>query len=353
MRRRLPAIVAILLIAVAGGALGGWLWLTASVRAAIEGWAAQQRAVGYEVEWQQLDVSGPPWRITSHIDGAKIGRQDGNRPWSWSPPPLALDVLPLHLDEFGLAGAGLHRLDVTVDGRRHSLIVTAVDAIARVKLDGQGELAGIAGRAQNLELSVVDEPLQLRAATGEIAFERPALNGAGAGMATGDGVAPQFVAIARFDGVVLPIVPTGPFGQTVELISGEGMLRGVVPDAPPAEALEAWRAAGGTIELARFELIWGPLRAVADGTLALDGELQPIGALVARVRGLIDAIDALERLALVDARTAAFARLAVAALSRAPADGGAPELRVPVTIQDRRLSLGPVALLTLPRLRWR
>ncbi len=347
MRRRLLAIVVALPIVLAGATFGAWLWLTASVRTAVEQWAQQQRAGGTDVTWQALDVSGPPWRLTSHIDGAKIGRTDGPLPWSWSPPPLALDVFPLKLDEFGLAAGGLHRVDLLLDGRPRRLVIATTAAGARVRLDGDGLLAALAGRAQDLQFSVVDEPFELRAAQGEIAIERPPSAGRPAAA-----LAVSLIAMARFDGVVLPVIPTGPFGQTVELIGAAGELRGVLPKAPPAQALEAWRADGGTLELQRLELIWGPLRAVADGTLALDADLQPVAALVARVQGLTDAIDAMELAALIDGRTAAIARLAVVAFSRVPDGGGVPELQVPVTIQDRQLSLGPVRLVTLPRLAW-
>ena len=347
MRRRLLAIVVALPIVLAGAAFGAWLWLTASVRTAVEQWAAQQRAGGTDVTWRALDVNGPPWRLTSHIDGAKIGRADGPLPWSWSPPPLAFDVFPLKLDEFGLAAGGLHRVDLLLDGRPRRLVIATTTAGARVRLDGDGLLAALAGRAQDMQFSIVDEPFELQVAQGEIAIERPPYDGGRAAA-----LAVSLIAMARFDDVVLPVIPTGPFGQTVELIGGAGELRGVLPNAPPAQALEAWRADGGTLELQRLELIWGPLRAVADGTLALDADLQPVAALVARVQGLTDAIDAMELAALIDPRTAAIARLAVVAFSRVPDGGGAPELQVPVTIQNRQLSLGPVPLLTLPRLEW-
>ena len=86
--------------------------------------------------------------------------------------------------------------------------------------------------------------------------------------------------------------------------------------------------------------------------MALDRALQPIAALSADIAGyglLIDTLAARGAIGQGSARTVKFA-LDVVAL----AGGNAGRrITVPVTVQDGRLSLGPVPVLRLPRIAWR
>jgi len=133
-------------------------------------------------------------------------------------------------------------------------------------------------------------------------------------------------------------------------------LMGAVPPTPPGgsppEALARWRDDGGTVEIQRLALGWGPLSVTADGTLALDEGLQPQAALSAHVTGYGETVDALLRAGMVKPRAAFIAKLALGAMAKTPANGGPPEIAVPVTIQDGKLYVGPAALLVMPRIDW-
>ena len=94
------------------------------------------------------------------------------------------------------------------------------------------------------------------------------------------------------------------------------------------------------------------MRIAGAGTLALDDALQPVGSFTAEIVGLDRLLDLLERAGQIGPQQAAIARIALAVLTRAPADGGPAQARVPVTVQDRRLSIGPVTLLRLPLVTW-
>jgi hypothetical protein len=96
----------------------------------------------------------------------------------------------------------------------------------------------------------------------------------------------------------------------------------------------------------------GPLKINTNGTLALDGKLQPIGALTANLEGFFETIDALKRLGVVKARNAITAKVVLGVLSRAPSGGGPAILNLALTAQNRYLYLGPVRLLELPEIKW-
>ena len=127
---------------------------------------------------------------------------------------------------------------------------------------------------------------------------------------------------------------------------------GVIPPGPPAEAVAGWRDDGGTVELERLVLEWGPLELEASGTLALDPAMQPIGSLTAEIRGYAETLDALVQAGAAPPRDAAIAKVVLNLLAKTPPDGGPPVLTVPLTAQDGRLFVGPVALLELPPIEW-
>jgi hypothetical protein len=134
-----------------------------------------------------------------------------------------------------------------------------------------------------------------------------------------------------------------PFGPTIGRIEVEAQLKGVLDGPSPVEAAAAWRDAGGTLEIRRFVLVWGDLEVETAGTLALDQEMRPIGALTARIRGQEAVID----LAVDEGQMAPGAgTMAKAALGALAASSGGV-LAVPVRLQDGALYLGPARVARL------
>ena len=122
---------------------------------------------------------------------------------------------------------------------------------------------------------------------------------------------------------------------------------------PLVSSLEDWRDGGGTIEIKQLDIGHGPLNIKTDGTIALDGTLQPIGALTARIQGFFEAVDALQKLGVVQPRDAITAKMVLGVLARKPQGGGRASLNLALTVQERRLYAGPVPLITIPRVIWR
>ena len=158
------------------------------------------------------------------------------------------------------------------------------------------------------------------------------------------------VALAASD-LRLPEDLALPLGPAVAGIEVEASVMGLMPPGPLVPALAAWRDAGGTIEVTRFRLAYGPLGLGADGTAALDSELQPIGAFTAKAEGVFALVDALTARGLIRRREAVNAKVVLGALVRREG-GGVPTLSVPVTIQDSVLYAGPVMLARVPPVTW-
>jgi Uncharacterized protein conserved in bacteria (DUF2125) len=119
-----------------------------------------------------------------------------------------------------------------------------------------------------------------------------------------------------------------------------------------AERAAAWRDAGGTLEIQRLAVNWGPLDLTGSATLALDDQLQPMGTGSARVIGYAETLDALAARGAISRSAATAAKAVLSLLAHAPADGSPPDVKVPLTLQYRTLSMRQVPLLRLPELDW-
>jgi hypothetical protein len=152
--------------------------------------------------------------------------------------------------------------------------------------------------------------------------------------------------------VVLVTEDDLPLGKEITRAALKASLLGDLPRAPvPAQSLALWRDDGGTVDLKRLDLAYGPLTVRGEGTAALNRALQPMGAFTARIEGFNETVEALQKRGLLRDSDAASAKFLLGALAlRKPTQP--PSIDVAVTIQERRLFVGPVALLTLPEVRW-
>ena len=113
-----------------------------------------------------------------------------------------------------------------------------------------------------------------------------------------------------------------------------------------------WRDGGGTFEVQHAALQWGPLDLTGSATLALDDHLQPMGAATAKVRGYVATLDALAGARLIPPQAAMAAKAVLGLMAHTPQDGGPPEVEVPLTLQNRQLSVGRIPLAHLPEFSW-
>ncbi len=148
-------------------------------------------------------------------------------------------------------------------------------------------------------------------------------------------------------GIALPEGVTSPLGEEVERIAFEATVIGLIPKGEPAAALARWRDSGGLVEVQDLALTWGPLDLDAEGTVALDQMLRPQGAFTARIRGLPKTLDALVERNLIKPGVAFALKLTVMTLASGTDGDGRAVVELPITLQDGRFYLGPVALFRL------
>jgi hypothetical protein len=139
------------------------------------------------------------------------------------------------------------------------------------------------------------------------------------------------------------MIDQAAFGVTV---------KGAVPDGPLVQAIAAWRDAGGTVELDNLHLEWGGVGVNATGTVALDQDLQPMGAFSGGIEGFGAILKALVEAGRLDTEQAALAQIALTAFAK-PGLDGKPQIKTSFTIQNGEMFLGPVKLGAAPRIVWK
>ena len=144
--------------------------------------------------------------------------------------------------------------------------------------------------------------------------------------------------------ILLPPDPNLTLGRQLADVVVQVTLPPPLPQS--LKTMAAWRDDGGTVELDRLKLDWGPLDVQGSGTLALDREMRPLAALTADIRGFGPALDAIAAAGRIKPGNVALAKAVLNALATTDKQGDR-SIRVPVTAQNGKLFVGPVKLLTL------
>lgn len=312
-------------------------------------WQAQRRAAGWTL------TAGPPAR--------------GGWPWAarLDLPALALTGGQADLPG-GVAWRG-ERVGLAVALLRPQWLVVTVGGAQDLRLGGLPALSFIAdsfaleiplqtdGPARSADLAAAG--LRVRMPAGEATVARLAGHGE-TRAAAGPGEAPLSV-VASADSIVLPdVLPDRAWalGPRIAAASLDAALTGklapgkLAPGMGPAWSAAAWRDGGGTLEVRRFAVGWGPLGLTGSATLALDAQLQPMGDANVRIVGAAETVDALAAAHILAPRAAQAAGGVLALFARAPEGGGPPQVEVPLTLRDRTLALGGFPLVRIPVWVW-
>ena len=332
------------------------LWFVGAglIRGNIEGWADDWRAGGNAFSYGSLEISGFPILFHARMTDPVIGGADGAASWEWRAPALQARLLPWQTRRIdGIDLAGRHLVTFTSKGAPVRLTVEAARALGSLEfgpeaitaiLDAAGVGALNEGNGERIEIATATVRADLS--------RRP----------DPDHLTPVIILGLELGGVILPPRLTGarhpkdgkagPLGPKIARLGFKGAIMGPISSTYDYQAFAAWRDSGGTIEIENFRLHWGPLRLSANGTLALDGKMQPMGALKATIAGFAETLDALVAARAMKKKKARTAKFFLSLLAKSPAPDAPPEITLPLTIQKRTLSVGPVPLAKIPPIRW-
>jgi hypothetical protein len=338
--RRLLLVAALGIVATIAGHAALWRHMASELDDGWRDWVRLRRAQGWRVQHAAPVRGGWPFSATLAMDRVRMEGAAATVPGGViiAAERLVLRITLPRLDQLIVELPGQQRLRIAAE----DFPFTADRLFAVVPLDS-GALPNTAELAAE----------RLRIGTPAGGLEVRALRLTAEGSASATEAEPALALTLVADAVELPMAVNAVFGRRVEQLSAELSLSGPLPvGRAPATRAEAWRDGGGTLEVKALGLRWGPVGAAAAATIALDDALQPMGAGTLRLTGAAAALDALAEAGLVNRRAANTARTVLPLLSRPSAESGAPEIEVPLTLEDRTLALARIPVVRFEPLAW-
>ncbi len=319
------------------------LWVGAALllRQQAEKWLDARRGEGVEVAYHEPTLNGFPGQVIVTFPDFSATISGVNSKWTWHTAAVRVKGNPLRADRLSLDLAGVHSITGPgpLPGIPLQLAASQADLMLEIGSDGRLTRAQLEASAATAAWENMPTLMQLEqaAVAFDLAAEQPEVSSR---------LSADLINLA-LPGLALP-----PLTSTMRRLHVIADIQGPVGHGALPQVLEAWRTAGGTAEFREFALDWPPLSVDGSGTIALDGDLQPMGVFTARFRGFFDTIDVLVEKQLVRSADAAMARIVLGLLARSPPGGGPPVLSLAVTAQDRKLYAGPITLMEIPRLTW-
>jgi hypothetical protein len=343
MRAVLAALLLIAGLAAAHSIL--WRWMGGQLERGFASWVQQRRAQGWTVEHGSPTRGGWPLAATLTIPSLRLAATDATLPGGgeWLSEALVLRVAAPRIDQLVLEARGRQRL--RLGALDLPFAADRLDAILPLESGvpvREGEFL-----AERLRMSTPAGPLELQNARGTFETRSSATE-----------AEPALTLSLTLDALDLPAdIATDPalaaFGRRIESLTADAALTGPLPGGRALiPRAEQWRDQGGTLELRSLALRWGPAHGNATATLTLDETLQPMGTGTLRLAGANDAIRALSLAGVLSPRTAGTATAAILLLQRAPEDGSPPQVELPLTLQERQLTIARIPVLRLLPIDW-
>ncbi|MCZ8312336.1 MAG: DUF2125 domain-containing protein [Magnetospirillum sp.] len=330
-------------VGVVGVALwtGVWLYAARHIETRLAQWQQDQAAAGVALDWQAGTLKGWPfgWRLELERPQAAGAGPAG---WRWSGDRLVARLDPRDLAHVSFRLPGEQKLNLGRGDLAVAADLRAANPLGSLRFDDQGRVAELKLDLETVELQVgTNAPWSARRVAATLAPHRPDVPTSSSDMLD---------LTATIDALRLPapIAAAAVLGRDIKRFGIQGRLEGPVRGASLAQALTAWRDAGGAVQVTALALEWGNLRLNGDATLALDEQSRPLGAGTLRIAGAGETLDALAQSGTIDARNAAMLKIALAFLARNdPNNGGAPTVQIPFAAQDGALSVHRFRLLSL------
>ena len=130
------------------------------------------------------------------------------------------------------------------------------------------------------------------------------------------------------------------------------LIPSALPAAATVESLRKWRDDGGNLEINSFSVHKGSLQLTGYGQLKFDSNLQVAGYANVVVRGHAAFLGYLEEKKLIDPRQKLITSSVFNGLSSQDKASGERFLKASLSIQNGKLLLGPIQIMTLPVIEW-
>lgn len=346
-RRRIAVVASLAAILLLGGYYAYWRYVAGELASGIEAWAEDQRRLGNQVDFAWDGIGGFPFAFRAAFRQPDLRLSQTGAEVVWQGGDIVAEMAPWNLRRIRLSTESAQTLVLRAPEQAESWRVAATGMSGEIRLHGDGALAAVEALLRQPDVTLPDAAV-IAAGEGRLAVALPEK-------------APvdysQELAFVALD-LTRMALPEGTqllTADPVEQAGFEASIRGPVAPLdsaqPLAQVLGGWRDAGGDIEVKHFSFAQGPLAAEGEATLALDGDLQLLGAGTVTATGLAETVDILLADGRIPADQALLVRSTAKALERLGPDGK-KEAKFALSVQNRIVSFGPVPLFMLPPIAW-
>ena len=334
-----------------------WHSVAIYLKNAIEDWRDERAEQGVVASYGKIKITGFPINFHIGINDPQLQIPYGNsenqrfekdKKWIWQGQRVVAEVRPWNFNNIKLDLSGSNRLSLKDKGTLYEFVSKAklinIDAEMfqrnwprkfKIRVEEIKILEKVSGVETSIKSAFFSTQVLLRGKTERSVAKK----------------IPNRVLQIKLNGVYLPKAFKLPLDNYINEISAKLKIIENISPVLSLQNLKKWRDAGGIIDIDSFEGISGGLKTHAAGTLALDENLQPLLAMSANLEGIIPLIDRLKRSGFIRSKTALLAKVIFGGISKRSANGKR-SVSLPLTIQDRKLSIGPVSLMALPFINW-
>ncbi|MBT3766011.1 MAG: DUF2125 domain-containing protein [Rhodospirillales bacterium] len=342
IRRTMISLVAIATFSIAYVAM--WFYTAQGLRSNLEDWAVNARQAGWAVTYKQPVLSGFPFAIRLTLNTPSFATSGDDPDWSWKGPELVIQSRPWNPGRYLLKFPEHNELTLKTKAGPVSYGGLSQELTVEFK-PGEHGPKYLLIHAKNVALqAITGAKVGARSATIEATHDPSNPE---------DIKSPSLSFKINAQDLVLPAHFKLPMGAKVSKLSINGAVMGGIEPGLLRSSLATWRDAGGTMEIPKFSMRYGPFHLIrSDGTVALDGNLQPVGAFTAKVIGFHEFIDALRVSGWVRGKDSLTVKLVTSAFFQKDENGGPPTLNLAVSIQNGKIFTGQAKLVDMPHVNW-
>ncbi len=321
--------VAAAVVALAAAYTVAWHGLALRLEWIMEETAAPTAEKDWHASWTGLEAGGFPLSMRMKAQKPTIVWGRGGEQVTWQAPELVIITNPVNPSRVSLVLPEKQDLFLETPSRRHAVVIALSHGRAAIGL-ASGDVDAV---------DIVLEDVTVTSGTGTSLAASGVLDLVSTPSIEGEG-----------RDIFLQVTNLAVGGRSAERVE-RGLARmrvvGAVPRRGTArERVDAWRRAGGYVDLGELVLEWPPVAARGQGRLALDRDNRPIGALRLEVVGYREIIMTLAQAGEVRRDQADIVVAALDFMAGPPVDGQR-RIDVDLSMQHGRLTIGPFSVMRL------
>lgn len=334
-------------------------WFVASdkLQAGIKSFVTESKGDNIAIAWNDLSVSGYPYRIALTFAKPVVAAPKTPENWSWSANSLESDFLPYNLRHLVLKVDGeqeLHYSDVGEHPRHHIIRAHAEGTWASYVALKNKPFGRVAIDIKNIKATRDSKDAKTAANDASVEFlnasrlqlhMQPAEDNddSAAPVPVPSGTSNYDIALQGNDMSLSPNNISRILGDHIEVIAAQARLRHV-PYGRTASLVELsrdWLEKGGRLTVSDLIIKWGALDLWAQGELTLDAAARPKGRFDAEITNYAGLLDALVKAGIIREKDARLANVGMGLVAQLQGKNDG-RISVPVVMNNGKLYLGPL-----------